>query len=186
MQLNGLLSPRVSPSSEPIFTAIPPVQPVEEPPLVKSLVVHDLRNENRLLYADMELRNGLLYTLIQTIPATWLTTPKIKESFIPLLRPDQTPTLKQAPLPTELRLIDGLLGHLPELHIIPEKRIPRKPANNVRTDYKKCLNLSSEVYSNFFESNNSWLTATKGRIHELMPYIQFSSSPLLSMKSLNG
>ena len=133
MQLNGLLSPRVS--SEPHFSTIPPIQPtgeVEEPPTTKSLVVHDLRDENRLC-ANAEIDDGLLYNLIQTIPETWLATPRIKESFIPLLRPDQATAVQQAPLPTELRLIDGFLGHLPELHIIPEKRTPPKPENNAYT-----------------------------------------------------
>ena len=151
IQLNGLLSPRVTPSSETYFSTVPHTQPVgsvKEPSNSKSLVVYDLRNEKRLSYGDMEMHDGLLYNLIQTIPETWLTTPEIKESFIPLLRPDQSTTPQQAPLPTELRLIDGFLGHLPELHIIPEKRIPRKHANNSHTEYKKCLNLSSEVSSN--------------------------------------
>ena len=146
-----MLSPRISPSSERRFPNVPPSEPVgavEESPVAKSLVVHDLRNETHL-GADVDMHNGLLYNLIQTIPETWLTTPRVKESFIPLLRPDQSTTLQQAPSPSELRLVDGFLGHLPELHIISEMRIPRKPALSAHAEYKKYLNLGSEVSSTF-------------------------------------
>ena len=189
MQLNGLLSPRISSSAETYFSTAPPSQPVgsvEEPPNSKSLVVRDLRNEKRSSSADVKMHDGLLYDLIQTIPATWLTTPKIKESFIPLLRPDQSTTIQQAPLPTELRLIDGFLGHLPELHIIPEKRISRKSASDAHGEYKKWLNLSSEVFLHFYNTNYSWRTVLKIQIHELMRSTPFSSSPQLLMKYPSG
>ena len=147
-QLNGSLSSRTQSSPENHYSVAPlsrSADTLDEPPVYTPLVIHDLRIEKRLIYSDVEVRTGLLYDLLQTIPAVWLTTPKVKESFIPLLRPDQSTTEQIAPTPTELRLIDGFIGHLPELHIIPQKRIPRKPSNNTSTEYKRTLNVSSEV-----------------------------------------
>jgi hypothetical protein len=113
----------------------------DEPINYKPLGVHDLRNERKLLYADVQLHSGLLYSLIQTIPAVWLQTPKIKESFIPLLRQDKSTAQQKAPTPTELRLIiDGFLAHLPDVHIISAK-----PSNRPSTDFKRSLTLSSDV-----------------------------------------
>src|SRR5277367_958267 len=86
-QVSALLSPRIALSQEDQYPFVSSTvdELDEEPPNYKPLGVHDLRNERKLLYADVQLRSGLLYSLIQTIPAVWLQTPKIKESFIPLL-----------------------------------------------------------------------------------------------------
>jgi hypothetical protein len=149
-QLNGLLAPRVSSSPENHYSLVPPddsADTLHERPEYNPLVIHDLRIENRLIYSDVELRTGSLYDLIQSIPATWLAAPKLKESFIPLLRPDSSTTEQKAPTPMELRLVDGFISHLPEIHIIPQKRIPRKPINGALAEYKRTLNLSSEVPS---------------------------------------
>jgi len=85
--------------------------------------------------------------LIQTLPAIWLPTPKIKESFIPLLRPDQSTAQQKSPTPSELRIIDGFLGHLPDVHLIPAKRIHRKSVNVPNLDFKRTLNLDADVSS---------------------------------------
>src|SRR5262245_51727197 len=73
----------------------------------KSLRVYDLRSENKGSYTDvaMELHSGLLYDLIQNFSSIWLTNPKIKESFIPLLRPSRATTRETPPAPGELRLV---------------------------------------------------------------------------------
>jgi len=121
-------------------------QPFHDPSLdsqVRRLVVHDFRNEQRILYADVEIRSGLLYDLIQTIPSVWLCTPKIKEAFIPLLRSDGSTVKEKSPTPNELRLIEGFLLHLPDIHIISAKRIPRKRPSTM--EYKRNLCLSTEV-----------------------------------------
>lgn len=143
-QVDALLSPRIasSPQDHYPFT----VAELDEEPLnYKPLGIHDLRNEKKLLYADVQIYSGLLYNLIQTIPAVWLTTPKIKESFIPLLRADKATAQQKAPTPTELRLIDGFLGHVPDIHIVPAKRIHRKPTKHTSSDFKRTLTLSSDV-----------------------------------------
>jgi hypothetical protein len=148
-QLNGLLSPRVSSAAAENYDFPAPTHSADSPDEAsgyKPLVIRDLRHENRTLQVDDQVHSGLLYDLIQTISTTWLPCPKIKESFIPLLRPDQTPIQEKAPTPAELRLIEGFLGHLPELQIITAKRIPRRPPNNTSTDFKRCLNLTSDVF----------------------------------------
>ena len=147
-QTSPIRSPRIASSPQDHYPVIPSkVEELDEdPPNYKPLGIHDLRNEKRLLYADVQLHSGLLYDLIQTIPAVWLTTPKIKESFIPLLRDDKCTAQDKAPTPTELRLIDGFLGHLPDVHIIAAKRIPRKPTAS-NSDFKRTLSLSPEVPS---------------------------------------
>jgi hypothetical protein len=146
-QVSALLSPRIASSPQNHYPLVPStVNELDDEPInYKPLGVHDLRNERKLLYADVQLHSGLLYSLIQTIPAVWLQTPKIKESFIPLLRQDKSTAQQKAPTPTELRLIDGFLAHLPDVHIISAKRIPRKPSNRTSTDFKRTLTLSSDV-----------------------------------------
>jgi hypothetical protein len=109
----------------------------------RKLVVQDFRNEKRILYADVEIHSGMLYDLIQSIPAVWLQTPVIKEAFIPLLRSDGLTVKEKSPTPNELRLIDGFLLHLPDVHIISAKRIPRKRPSTM--EYKRNLSLSTEV-----------------------------------------
>ena len=145
-QIAALLSPRIASSPEDHYPLVPrKIEELDDDyPNYKPLGVHDLRNEKKLLYADVQLRSGLLYDLIQTIPAVWLTTPQIKESFIPLLRDDKATTQRKAPTPTELRLIEGFLGHLPDVHIIASKRRPRK-LSNPTSDFKRTLSLSSDV-----------------------------------------
>src|ERR1700738_3735340 len=119
-------TPRVSSSPERYFPLIPQQSPeLGEQTSFKPLRIHDLRNEKKILYADVEIRSGLLYDLIQTLPSVWLTTPQIKESFIPLLRSDCATTQVRAPTPNELRLIEGFLTHLPDVHIVPSKRFNR-------------------------------------------------------------
>jgi hypothetical protein len=148
-QRSGLHSPRIAstPPHHYPFSGHRSIDPVDENQTLKTLVVHDLRNERKILYADMEVRSGLLYDLIQTIPSVWLTTPKIKEAFIPLLREDRSTTQYKSPTPNELRLIEGFLEHLPDVHIIQQKRVPRKRVTGQGPDeFKRNLNLSSDVY----------------------------------------
>jgi hypothetical protein len=137
-------TPRGSSSPEEYFPLSPKrsLDPVEETVPFTPLQIHDLRNEKRILYADVEIRSGVLYDLIQTLPSTWLTTPQIKESFIPLLRANRETTQVRAPTPNELRLIEGFLTHLPDVHIIPAKRFNRiSPTWDTKTN----LFLSDEV-----------------------------------------
>jgi len=143
--LHALLSPRIAASSPRDHYPFGVAELEEEPLNYKPLGVHDLRNEKKLLYGDVKLHSGLLYNLIQTIPAVWLTTPKIKESFIPLLRVDKATAQQRAPTPTELRLIDGFLTHVPDIHIIAAKRIHRKPSKQPPSNFKRALTLSSDV-----------------------------------------
>jgi hypothetical protein len=157
-QHSGLQSPRVvsSPEHHYPFSSYQSADPLDEQPVVKPLVVHDFRNEKKILYADMEVRSGLLYDLIQTIPSVWLTTPKIKEAFIPLLRPDRSTTQYKSPTPNELRLIEGFLEHLPDVHIIQQKRVPRKRITGQGPDeFKRDLNLSTDVFPSTDQANDS-------------------------------
>ena len=151
-QVSALLSPRIISSPHNHYPLVPStVDELDDEPInYKPLGVHDLRNERKLLYADVQLHSGLLYSLIQTIPAVWLQTPKIKESFIPLLRQDKSTAQQKAPTPTELRLIDGFLAHLPDVHIISAKRIPRKRTS---TDFKRTFILSSDVPPPYRQTN---------------------------------
>src|SRR5579862_2579553 len=139
-------SPRASSSPErsyAIEASSPRVVSNEEQDS-KALRRYDFRNEKRIVYSDMEVHSGLVYDLIKTIPSVWLTNPKVKEAFIPLLRIDQITTRDRAPTPTELRLIEGFFNHVPDVHIIQQKRIQRKPSQSDQ-DYKKDLKLSSDV-----------------------------------------
>jgi hypothetical protein len=70
--------------------------------------------------------------------------PTIKEAFIPLLRGDQEITQMRSPTPNELRLIEGFLGHLPDVHVIHKKRFNRISKT---WDSKSHLFLSTEVPS---------------------------------------
>ena len=90
---------------------------------------------------ENEVRSGPLYDLIQTIPAIWLTTPQIRESFIPLLRTDHASIETRAPTPAELRLVDGFLDQLPEIHIV----LPWSTQRNSSIGFKRNLDLSTDV-----------------------------------------
>lgn len=141
-------TPRAVSSSAEYFP-FPVPSPSE--PIFRKLGVQDFRNEKRILYADVEIHSGMLYDLLQTIPAVWLQTPKIKEAFIPLLRSDGSIVKEKSPTPNELSLIEGYLLHLPDVHIISAKRIPRKRPSTM--EYKRNLSLSSEVTNpNMYES----------------------------------
>ena len=135
-------------SPEYHFPMTPPVNTTDDDSTYQPLVIHDLRQQAlRLCEIDREIHSGKLYDLIQTLPAIWLPTPKIKESFIPLLRPDQSTAQQKSPTPSELRIIDGFLGHLPDVHLIPAKRIHRKSVNVPNLDFKRTLNLDADVSS---------------------------------------
>ena len=144
--------------------------------LSRRLVLRDFRNEKRIMDSDVEIRSGMLYDLIHTIPSVWLCTPKIKEAFIPLLRSDGTTTREKSPTPTELRLIDGFLQHLPDIHIVPTRRIPRKRPSTL--EYKRNLNLSSEVLplSLVVAKQVSWSRSLRNKIHGPMYCTRISSS----------
>lgn len=147
-RLNGILSPRLQPVpdnyfplSTPLFAAVERDGDVVHKPLI----IHDLRSRvhSRVLEVDMEVHSGKLYDLIQTIPQIWLAAPKIKESFIPLLRENGQTAQEKAPMPNELRLIEGFLNHLPEIHIIAPKRIQRK--TQAEMSFKRNLYLGADV-----------------------------------------
>ena len=91
---------------------------------------------------DNVVRSGLLFDLIQTIPAVWLTMPKIRESFIPLLRTDHASIEMKAPAPTELRLVDGFLEQLPDIHIVRSSWSTRRDS---LVGFKRNLSLSAEA-----------------------------------------
>jgi hypothetical protein len=111
-----------------------------------SLVIRDQRPRVNGDSIHSEPCSRVLQDLIQKIPSTWLTTPRIKEAFIPLLRNNENTLAEKAPTPTELRLIDGFLQHLPELHIVQQKRVKRKqPTNPAAQEYKRSLLLNSHV-----------------------------------------
>ena len=142
--------PRASSSPEANY-AVAPKPPIQAFPSMRNtnssnLRIYDLRQERRFVSPDSELFSGKLYDLIQTIPSVWLASPKIKEAFIPLLRVDQMTTKDRPPEPRELRLIEGFLNHLPDVHIIPETQISRNPYHSTHIDYKRYLNLSVDVY----------------------------------------
>ena len=145
-QLDGLLSPRIQTSRQVAF-ANPPVQPMIPATVVRdSLIIRDQRTNAR--HGDLvngEPCSRVLQDLIQQVPSAWLTTPKIREAFIPLLRNNEKTLAERAPTPKELRLIDGFLEHLPELHIVQQKRVKRKYATSAAQEYKRSLLLNSEV-----------------------------------------
>lgn len=140
------VSPRPSSSPERYFPAYSPSfhQPTQEDGAGKLLRVYDLRNESPNVHANLELRAGFLFDLIQTIPSVWLTNSRIQDSFTPLLRSDQVTAKERRTTVTERPIIEGFLQHLPDVHILPQSRIRRKSAQTTQ-DYKRNLNLSSEV-----------------------------------------
>jgi hypothetical protein len=142
--LDGLLSPRIQESPHVFFTkSIETMTPTFS---ANSLVIRDQRPRVNGDSIHGEPCSRVLQDLIQNIPSTWLTTPRIKETFIPLLRNNEHTLAERAPTPRELRLIDGFLEHLPELHIVQQKRVKRKqPPNPAAQEYKSSLLLSSQV-----------------------------------------
>jgi hypothetical protein len=143
--LDGLLSPRIQESPQVFFTkTIEPMTPTIQR---NSLVIRDQRPKVNGDSIHGEPCSRVLQDLIQKIPSTWLTTPRIKEAFIPLLRNNENTISEKAPTPRELRLIDGFLSHLPELHIVPQKRVKRKQATHQAQEYKRSLLLNSQVSS---------------------------------------
>jgi len=110
----------------------------EEPQISNVFTIYDT-TQNLI---DTEVRSGLLFDLIQTIPAIWLTMPKIRESFIPLLRTDHASIESKAPTPAELRLVDGFLEQLPDIHIVHSSWSTRRDST---VSFKRNLNLSAEV-----------------------------------------
>jgi len=147
-QLDGLLSPRIPASRQVVFpkNTVEPMTPATV--IGNSLTIRDHRTKpHRGDSINGEPCSRVLQDLIQKIPSTWLTTPTIKEAFIPLLRNNKNTIAEKAPTPRELRLIDGFLEHLPELHIVQQKRVKRKQPTNAAQEYKRSLLLNSEVYS---------------------------------------
>ena len=140
------ISPRPSSSPERCFPEYSPSfhQPEQEDDSGKLLRVYDLRNQSPNVHANLELHAGFLFDLIQTIPSVWLTNSRIQDSFTSLLRSDQVTTTERRTTVSEWRIIEGFLQHLPDVHILPQSRIRRKSAQ-ASQDYKRNLNLSSEV-----------------------------------------
>ena len=143
VQRSGVLSPRAasalghqSVTSRPISGVGPPKSPVQRP-----FSFHAFGNENADVSTDLTTHSGLLHELLQTFFETWLKMPKIKESFIPLLRSDQCTAQEQPPTPDELGIINEFLQYLPEIYIVD--RNPRQ--RNTATEYKNTLNLDSNV-----------------------------------------
>jgi len=149
----SLATPRVSSELKKVPAARPstcpptclsvysaPSKSPNESLVFRPLVVHDLRGESPLLFTDPQVRSELLNDLIQTIPAIWLTAPRIRNSFIPLLRPDQG-TEDKVPTPRELQLIDNLLNNLPELRIVSDNTAHREAEDTG----EKSLVISSDV-----------------------------------------
>jgi hypothetical protein len=142
------LPPRASSSPEIQYAVAPspPLQPISSETHLKFLRVYDFRQEP-ILSTDLEIFFGPTYDLIQTVPAVWLSSSKIREAFIPLLRGDRITTKDRPPTASELRLIEGFLNHIPEVHILPEDHVSRSLTRSSSLDYKRNLNLSSAVRS---------------------------------------
>jgi hypothetical protein len=94
---------------------------------------YDLQSGLRVWHAEMQSERVL--EVLQTVASTWLPHPRIKESFIALLRTDGKTVRERAATPTELRLIEVFLDNLPSVHILP-RGAPARERN---------LNLSGEV-----------------------------------------
>jgi hypothetical protein len=150
VQRSRLFSPRPrsaldhqSVISQPISEVRPTESPVQRPFGFRELINESTNASTEVIAAHSEVaaRSGLLHELVQRFFEVWLKTPKITESFIPLLRHDQCTAQEQPPTADESLLVDGFLEHLPEIYIVDRNR----RQINTSTDYKTTLDLDSDV-----------------------------------------